>query len=159
MMHEATYLNLRDKLRDRAASDALHREFIRRFVLAVELQINNELGREKAVCSFGRVDPVKGFESGSMNGYGSTMDFAMQVRFHDDKGSQIFEHAVPFKAAFDNKQLVVDCLADGEWVTLTADECLTEEGRKKVANLLEAPMRNAVDAILTKLAAASAPGS
>ena len=158
-MHEATYLNLRDKLRDRAKSDALHREFMRRFIVAVELQINSVLGRSKTVCSFGRIDPVKGFESGSMIGLGSTMNFAMQVKFHDDKGVQIFEHAVPFKAAFDNKQLTVNCLADGEWATLTADECLTEEGRKKVADLLEAPTRNAVEAKLAELAAAAMPGN
>lgn len=148
-MDAQLYFDLREKVRDQVRLDVKHRDLMRRFIVGLERYVNREMGREKQVCASGRAVSGK-FEKDVFDAFGSRMNFALQISFHDEKGVIIMQRAIPFTARCHGISMKVMCDETTEEISFEQNDFDSDVVRAEVARLLNDPLAKHVDEALNK---------
>lgn len=153
-MDASKYTELRSKLQKRSDLDKANYDWFRAFLLSVVAQINQQHGPEAATCQFGLIEAGE-FQPHKVMWLGSSFEFALEVRFNTPQGQRLFVHHIPFRAVVKDDILSIRCEESGETQSLSFDETRSEEGRKRVASMIDGPIENAVNASIKARESAS----
>jgi hypothetical protein len=146
-MDESLYLSLRTKLRERATKDDQNQQFLMRFARAIEGRVNQIAGREQQVCTAGSMHGTT-FVRHEYDVSGSTIDFTLQIEFHNAEGNVIFTAHVPFTSKCHADSFIVKCISTGESVEQLRSAASTEATQLSVINLLDKALVEIVEDVL-----------
>jgi hypothetical protein len=146
---EASYLELRDKVRARHHQDLSDQDFLIRFISALAHRANVLVGGEKAVCTPGSMTGTN-FVPREYDALGSSVGFALNFEFRDEKGRDLLDVPVRFVAKCHPESFSVRCTDTGDEVDQPRSAASTEEGQLAVFRILDRALRMKVESALQK---------
>lgn len=148
-MDQATYIELRDKVRARLNEYLIDQDFLIRFIEALAYRVNVLVDTPTAICSPGRMTGAN-FVPREYDVLGSSVGFSLNIEFRDEAGLDILDVPVRFVAKCQPESFSVRCMDTGDAVEQPRSAAFTDEGQVAVFRILETALSANVDKALHK---------